>query len=266
MKKWIVAVLSCFFPLGLIHSAPEPKPELVELLTPKLNSDRISSLFGSYGIDPLKIDTPFFGDARISNLYSLEKGKKVMRTLALVHFAQPVDILLKEVHAKISQGDSIGIALRDEGWSIDKVPLYFGTVALSPQIRAWMDETQEHSAAVHIYQLDVFRKGEDQRLSYCSIIETHSPQYLNEEWLKLLYPEQYQNFHERTPQVESLIALAEKCIQQFPYPEKDLQSTRDYPFGVSTPPSLSRSDPCLCDSGLKYKKCCLAENNVLSNL
>lgn len=32
------------------------------------------------------------------------------------------------------------------------------------------------------------------------------------------------------------------------------------------PPSLSRNDPCLCGSGLKYKKCCLAKNKNLPPL
>lgn len=30
------------------------------------------------------------------------------------------------------------------------------------------------------------------------------------------------------------------------------------------PPPLSRNDPCLCGSGLKYKKCCLAKNRNLA--
>lgn len=31
------------------------------------------------------------------------------------------------------------------------------------------------------------------------------------------------------------------------------------------PPSLSRNDPCLCGSGLKYKKCCLEKNKELDS-
>jgi hypothetical protein len=220
MKKLCVIIVCWALSLSLAYSAPKATPELVTQLTPKLNSDRISLIFGSYGIDQMCISSAFPG-ARISNLYSLEDSQKVMRTLAIVHFIQPTDERLKAVHAKISQGESIGIALKNDGWSIEKKPLYFGTIALSPQLQAWMNEKEKHSAAIHIYQLNVFKKPQESPLHYCSIIEIHSPQYLDEEWLQLLYPEQYPDCCEQTSHITSLLQSVEMLIKQFPYPEKE---------------------------------------------
>lgn len=60
--------------------------QAASILKQKLNSDRIKFLFGSYGVDPLNIQSSVFPNSRISNLHSTHDGKKIMRTLAVVNF------------------------------------------------------------------------------------------------------------------------------------------------------------------------------------
>lgn len=219
MKKKLLVLLTIFaLPFQFVHSAPEVKQEVVELLTPKLNSDRIAHFFGSFGVDQISIGSSPFQDCRIANLYSLHDGQKFMRTLAVVDYQQPVHENLKQVHQEICQGASIGIALRQHGWKLDKVPVYFGSVALSPQVQAWMHEKESSRAAVHIYKLMVFKNEGDERVHYCTIIEVQSPQYLDENWLQSLYPDQYKNYRESTKEVSMLINSLNTLIDQFPNP------------------------------------------------
>ncbi|MBS0650725.1 MAG: hypothetical protein JSR93_06145 [Verrucomicrobia bacterium] len=219
MKKNLSVLFLIFaFPFHFVYSAPELKQEVVEQLTPKLNSDRIAYFFGSFGVDQIPIGPSPFQDCRIANLYSLHDGQKVMRTLAVVDYQQPVHESLKQVHQEICQGASIGIALRQHGWKLDKVPMYFGSVDLSSQVKAWMDEKKGDRAAVHIYMLMVFKNEGDQKLHYCTIIEVQSPQYLDENWLELLYPDQFKHHRNHTEEVGMLLDALNTLIQQFPNP------------------------------------------------
>jgi hypothetical protein len=199
-----------------LHAAPEIKPEVVELLKPKLNSDRILHFFGHFGVEPVPITSSPFGESRITNLYSIHGHQKVMRTLAVVSFKQPVDTRLKLAHKEICQGEAVGIALRKNGWTIDKVPVYFGSVSLSPQVQEWMHEKKLDQAAIHIYKLHVFKENSTERLYYCTIIEVHSPQYLDQQWLRLLYPQQYDQFSKKTPEVDLLMESLNTLIKSFP--------------------------------------------------
>lgn len=63
------------------------------------------------------------------------------------------------MHKEIKGGIAIGIALRKSGWKIEKRPVYFGSVSLSSQIQALMDEKNADQAAVHIYKLVVSKEG-----------------------------------------------------------------------------------------------------------
>lgn len=199
-------------------AVPEIRQETIDLLKPKLNSDRIEYFFGSYGVDPLDIDSPVFPLSRISNLHSLEHGKKVMRTLAVVDYFQPVSPELANVHQEIKEGKSIGIALREHGWIIHKNPVFFGVTNLSPELMNWMDEPTVREAAVHIYRLNVSKKDKPELIPYCTIIEVHSPQYLSKEWLQVLYEDQYMNFSIRTSEVDNLLNRLSKLIKNFPNP------------------------------------------------
>jgi len=198
-------------------TAAEPlQQDLVRELRPRLNSDRIAYFFGSYGVDTLNIESWAFPDSRIANLYSLHNGRKVMRTLAVVDFAEPVHPELLEVHDAVAAGKSIGIALRDEGWTIEKTPIYFGVLELSANVMRWMDEQEVSKGAVHIYRLNANRGRES--IPYCAIMEVHSPQYLSPEWLHALYPEQYEVFSCCTTETSPLLFRLSKLMAEFPAP------------------------------------------------
>lgn len=206
MKTRIFAFFSLLvLPFQLVNAAPEVKQEVVEFLKPKLNSDRIAYFFGSYGVESLQTTSSPFRESRISNLYSIHDGEKIMRTLAVVDFNQPVHENLKQVHNDICQGQSIGIALRQNGWQLDKLPLYFGSISLSPQLQALMHEKSSDQAVIHIYKLNVFQENSKEHLHYCTILEVHSPQYLDEHWLKALYPDQYDTYRERSDELCLLV-------------------------------------------------------------
>ena len=195
------------------HAAP-PLENVAQLI-PKLNSQRIESFFGSYGIEKIDCTDSVFPDSRISNLYSIEGAHKVMRTLAIVDFNPSMDPDLLSVHEEVLNGKSIGIALQQAGWTIEKAPLYFGSTPLSSQVMEWMKESESNQSAVHIYQLNVHR-GHGILLPYCTIIEVHSPQYLNEEWLQALYPEQYRTYTHESEGVKRLLNQLQTLIENFP--------------------------------------------------
>jgi len=217
MKKLAyLFLLTLLLPFFSAYSAPAIQEDVVKLLIPKLNSDRIAYFFGSYGVEPIPVTSSPFAECRIANLYSKHGEEKIMRTLAVVSYQQPIHESLSQVHKSICEGQSIGIALRENGWKMDKVPLYFGGIALSPEVQAWMHENQSDRAAVHIYKLHVFKEGSSERLHYCTIIEVHSPQYLDENWLQSLYSDQYNNYRERSTEIEGLIGSLNSLIREFP--------------------------------------------------
>jgi len=207
MKKGFFVFCCLFFSLFIAatKAAPDIQPEIVDFLKPKLNSDRIEYFFGSYGIDTLDIDSPVFPNSRITNLYSIHNEKKIMRTLAIVDFTQPIHPDLSDAHREIAEGKSIGIALRKHGWVIHKTPVYFGTIPLSAGLMDWMKESRVDQAALHIYLLEVSKDGKPYYIPYCTIMEVHSPQYLTIEWLQALYDDQYEKFSIATEEVTSLL-------------------------------------------------------------
>lgn len=206
---------SCFFFLGTLCAAPEVQQNVVDLLKPKLNSDRIEYFFGSYGVDPLEIESPVFPNSRIANLHSLHQGKKIMRTLAVVDYFQPQQPSLGPVHREIVQGKSIGIALREHGWTIHKNAVYFGSLSLSPNVMDWMDEYESKEGAVHFYRLEVSKNNQDP-IPYCTILELHSPQYLTQEWLQALYAEQYTEYSHQSKEASEFINRLALLLQDFP--------------------------------------------------
>jgi hypothetical protein len=217
-KFYLLLVLSVILPFKFVSCAPAFKEEVASSLIGKLNSDRISYFFGSYGIEPVPVSSASFQNLRISNLHSVHEGKKVMRTLAVVQFIEPLPESLKKVHEAILGGQSMGIALRQDGWTIDKAPVYFGSVSLSSELKSWMQEDSGSEGVVHIYRLDVSKNGSDERLPYCTIIEVHSPQYLDAVWLRALHPGQEANLVENSKEVDALMGLLQSVIEQLPSP------------------------------------------------
>ena len=70
-------------------------------------------------------------------------------------------------------------------------------------------QVSDKQAAFHVYNL---LASKEQMLPYCTIIEVHSPDYLDEEWLKALYPDQYPYFRDSFEKMEDLKLL----INTFP--------------------------------------------------
>lgn len=228
MKNSLFAFGWMFFSLfaGTSQAAPEIKQSVVDLLKPKLNSDRSEYFFGNFGVDVLDIDSPVFPFSRISNLHSVHQGRKIMRTLAVVDFFHPVHADLNDVHRKIMEGKSIGIALREQGWIIQKKPVYFGITLISPRIMDWMDESSLDQAVLQVYRLEVSKNDVSVFMPYCTIIELHSPQYLTEEWKRALYEDQYEEFSVKSDEAADLLFRLSMLMQDFPFSWDEIKPKR----------------------------------------
>lgn len=113
------------------------------------------------------------GDLRVTNLNS----HGVMRTCAIVHFSSSIPDWLQETHNKIYKGGSIGQTIKEEGFSLTKKDSFLGVTEL-PEFAKLKMNTEESTAAVHIYQLVVSHSATTETVMYCTITEVHSPQYL----------------------------------------------------------------------------------------
>ena len=151
-----------------------------------LNSDRIQSSFGSYGVDVLYSAQ----GRRISSLYSTEDGGKVTRTYAVVDFpGEPREPYARE-HARIEAGASIGETFRGAGWQVSKQHLYIGEFeipAAYTDIGKLMQIALPKNLATHVYVLRI--RKDDQSFSYATITEIHHPDYLRKADLVKIYGE-----------------------------------------------------------------------------
>lgn len=185
--------------------AVDLKLEDIKVMKKMLNGQRIQYLFRSYDVEVLHLDSKEFPGSRIANLYSKEGDAKVMRTLAIVDYIDPVDTKVMSEHKEIMGGKPIGKAFDDAGWAVIKEPVFFGELPLSGPVKKWMDVENllEPKGSLHIYDFKVKRE-EGPVIPYCKIIEIHSPLYLSKASLMSLYPEEFpkhnvdnQNFSKR---------------------------------------------------------------------
>jgi len=149
-----------------------------------LNSERIKTRFGSYGVEIIEQD----GETRRSSLYSTSNGKRICRTYAVVEFAGGDAFDSSGVHQKVVAGASIGSTFKSDGWEIRKETIYVGEVTLPDvhhPIGKLMHLQSTTNLAVHAYQLHI-EKGSTS-LHYATIIETHHPEYMDERELLELY-------------------------------------------------------------------------------
>jgi hypothetical protein len=149
-----------------------------------LNSERIKMRFGSYGIDLLSGDDAL----RRANLYSLEDGRKICRTYAIVRFDNAPAALIGEEHAQIVDGASIGATFKANGWNIYKETRYVGQLGIDADQHPAILLMQLDSAqtlAVHVYRL-LLKKG-SHTVDYSTIIELHHPEYLDRLAVDSLY-------------------------------------------------------------------------------
>jgi hypothetical protein len=148
------------------------------------NSDRIRLKFGNFGIEVLEHGSGI----RVSNLYSVEAGKRTNRTLAIVACPAVMEPAFSDEHAAIMGGESIGIVFRNSGWEIEKRHHYFGDLD-SPNVDSGdaclFGDTEWAHAAIHVYSLIV--RKQDTGFLYASIAELHHPEYLTLDDLGAIY-------------------------------------------------------------------------------
>lgn len=150
----------------------------------ELNSERIERLFGSYGVAIVHQS----GVKRISCLYSLSGDQQICRTLAVVSFVEPMPEPLLSVHGEIRSGASIGATLKQNGWQINKINRYIGSVQFPADARFLASSMHIQVPAtlpMHVYRL-VASRG-DQNLPYATLIEVHHPDFHTRESLEQVY-------------------------------------------------------------------------------
>jgi len=157
-----------------------------------LNSERIEQRYGNYGIEVLRADA----GTRISNLYSEADGIRTMRTLAVVHFAEPMDPRLAAPHAEIAAGASIGATLERWGWRVSKKTLEIcrSVPPVAVGYLAAMRIPGHPPLAVHRYRLLVSAGGRP--VDYATISEIHHPDYLSLEDLRAIYVDRLSDYVE----------------------------------------------------------------------
>jgi hypothetical protein len=155
-----------------------------EQLRPLLNSERIQSCFGSYGVEVLEQQ----GNLRISSLYSLAAEIRITRTLAISEFASDLPEDLQPVYQAIRAGASMGSSLEAAGWRVEKRHRYFGEVPVSDAFRCMSGLPESHPVrilAVQVYDLYVLR--EDEEVRFALLAELHDPRYLTLQDLQQIY-------------------------------------------------------------------------------
>ena len=105
-RAFVLILVHFLFPLSLALAEE----------TPTLNSDAIKATFGSYGVEIIYQAA----GTRVANLYSGQAGNKIVRTLAVTEFVEPIDNTLLQSHQEIMSGASIGATLRAAGYTINK--------------------------------------------------------------------------------------------------------------------------------------------------
>lgn len=151
-----------------------------------LNSERIRTKFGNYGIEVLHEDQYH----RISDLYSEHIGKRITRTLAFVIYEEiePGHPLYYE-HGEVVAGGSIGEVFKQKGWQVIKsrheIFSMGGCFPTSQTALQRMHISEKDFIAVHSYQFSARRDLET--IPYSQIIEIHHPDFLTVEELKMIF-------------------------------------------------------------------------------
>jgi hypothetical protein len=149
----LLASLPFFYPQALEQAQATDEVAALASST-MLNSERIRDEFGSYGIDVLDQND----QVRVSNLYSLDGGKKITRTLAVVMYPLEIPPVILAEHEVIEQGGSMGEVFKRNGWQVQKESIYLGEIPASAdydEIYALMGDIQPANLAVHLYELTV---------------------------------------------------------------------------------------------------------------
>ena len=202
-----------------------------EQLRPLLNSERIESCFGSYGVEVLEQQ----GNLRISSLYSLagstpapsrERGSlphvggseaadtpadsRITRTLAISEFATDLPKTLQAPYQAIRDGASMGATLEAAGWRVDKRHRYLGEVPIRTTSGCISDLPTETTQpwAAQVYDLWVLHDGKEVR--FALLAELHDPRYLTLQDLQRIYPAMINEPQPVDPAFERLLQQARR--------------------------------------------------------
>lgn len=137
-----------------------------------LNSERIASKFGNYGIEILDAAETL----RISNLFSTESGQRTCRTFAIVMYPTTIDPAVAAEHATVLAGGSIGAVFAANGWQVRKTHLRYGERGATRAIAERMGIATGTPLAEHAYVLEVAKGG--RVIEYAALLEIHHPAYL----------------------------------------------------------------------------------------
>lgn len=154
----------------------------------ELNSERIARKHGNYGIDVIENKE----NTRVSNLYSLEAGRRICRTFAVVGLSDEIDPSFAAEHVRIVDGGSIGAVFKRNGWSIEKRHLYIGEIPIGQQavrLTRLMRIKTPATLAVHLYVLEISKGGNS--FEYAMIAEVYHPDYLSLPVLWSMYGSEY---------------------------------------------------------------------------
>lgn len=137
-----------------------------------MNSDLIRQRFGSYQVGVLHQAAT----SRVANLFSLNSGQTVCRTLAVTHFIEPVATALRDADAKIRTGQSIGATLRAQRFEVSK-RLVIATQAASGSKFAALaaDVAPGAVLSINVYLLQAH--NETGRADYAVIAEAYHPEH-----------------------------------------------------------------------------------------
>ena len=213
-KRWVtVALIRPFFwltlgSIGWLIFTPTSYGDTRE--NTLLNSDQIMQKFGSYGVEVLSQSD----GVRLANLYSQHDQLAICRTLAVTRFHEPTPSSLAEADSHIRQGESIGMTLREAGWSVDK---HVATECLAPAGKYFESLTagtvpRGTDITVRVYTLRT-TQGE-QSVDYAAIAEAYHPAHITSESSQHCTTETWQRLSEL--EAEALSALLKSLDKNVP--------------------------------------------------
>lgn len=150
-----------------------------------LNSDRIRTRYGNYGVEIVAQDQ----DTRVSSLYSSnESNCRTIRTLALVRFHSSTAARVSASHQRIVAGSSIGETLRSAGYPVIKRHIGAANLARHSHhavVQHFPDSQERTAIATHKYVLEINIAGKQE--AYATIVEIHHPDYLSLQQLEAIF-------------------------------------------------------------------------------
>jgi len=213
-KRWVtVALIRPFFwltlgSIGWLIFTPTSYGDTRE--NTLLNSDQIMQKFGSYGVEVLSQSD----GVRLANLYSQHDQLAICRTLAVTRFHEPTPSSLAEADSHIRQGESIGMTLKEAGWSVDK---HVATECLAPAGKYFEALTagtvpRGTDITVRVYTLRT-TQGE-QSVDYAAIAAPYHPAHITSESSQHCTTETWQRLSEL--EAEALSALLKSLDKNVP--------------------------------------------------